>query len=514
MIPLRIVFFLLTAAVPLALTGCSRAPAPPSLRVFCAANLKKPVEEAARRFREESGVEIQLQFGGSGTLVSQLRVAKQGDLFLASDSGSMEDARRFELVREILPVAKQHPVIAVAIGNPKKIARLEDLLRADLKVALANPEAASIGRITQALLSKIPRDGKTFWDVLAAKVTVMKPTVTEIAADLSLGSVDAAITFDSTIAQFPKLQAVEVSPLREAGETAAAGILAFSREPTLALRFARYLNAPEKGGAIFKTNGFTPAGGDRWATRPELILYSGGVNRPAIEPLLQEFADREGVDLTTVFNGCGILCATMKTMGDASNPRFPDVYYACDLCFVPPVAEHFRESVLLTETPIGIALPPGNPGAIKTLADLARPGLRLGLCNARQSTLGYMTQGILKDSGLLEAIRKNVAVEVPTADFLINQLRAGGLDAVVVYQVNAQSASTPLEFIPIQHPGAKAVQPFAVRDDSAHRQLGLRLLAFLRAHQSNFEQVGFAWRGDAPPLPSDRIEIPPWLKAE
>jgi ABC-type molybdate transport system substrate-binding protein len=138
------------------------------------------------------------------------------------------------------------------------------------------------------------------------------------------------------------------------------------------------------------------------------------------------------------------------------------------------------------------------------LADLARPGLRLGLCNARQSTLGYMTQGILKDSGLLEAIRKNVAVEVPTADFLINQLRAGGLDAVVVYQVNAQSASAPLEFIPIQHPGAKAVQPFAVRDD----------LAFLRAHQSNFEQAGFAWRGDAPPLPSDRIEIPPWLKAE
>jgi molybdenum ABC transporter molybdate-binding protein len=511
---LRIPFLLFSAALPLALTTCSQRSAETPLQVFCAANLKKPVEAAARQFQDELGVEVQLQFGGSGTLVSQLRVAKQGDLFIASDEGSLQDARRFELVREVLPLAKQHPVIAVTAGNPKKIATLEDLLQPGLKVALANPEATSIGRITKTLLSKIPRGDKTFWDLLAAHVTVMKPTVTEIAADLSLGTVDAAITFDSTLGQFPKLQGVEVSPLGEHVETASAGVLAFSKHPGRALQFARYLNAPEKGGAIFKSNGFTPAGGDAWAVRPELILYSGGVNRPAIEPLLQQFADREGIELTTVFNGCGILCATMKTMGNASNPRFPDVYYACDLCFVPPVAEHFRESVLLTQTSIGIALPPGNPGAVKTLSDLARPGLRLGLCNAQQSTLGFMTQGILKDSGLLEAVRKNVAVEVPTADFLVNQLRAGGLDAVIVYQVNTRSSSAPLEFIPIQHPGAQAVQPFAVRDDSAHRLLGLRLLAFLKSHRASFEQAGFAWRGDAEPVASKRIEIPPWLKTQ
>ena len=51
----------------------------------------------------------------------------------------------------------------------------------------------------------------------------------------------------------------------------------------------------------------------------------------------------------------------MKTMGDSSNPKFPDAYYACDVCFVPPVAQQFPEAVMLTETDIVIAVPKGNP---------------------------------------------------------------------------------------------------------------------------------------------------------
>jgi len=142
------------------------------------------------------------------------------------------------------------------------------LLRSDVRVALANPEAASIGRVTKATLSTIKVDQGTFWDRLAAKATVMKPTVTEIAADLSLGAVDAAITFDSTIGQFGKLEAIEVSPLKEKVETAAAAVLASCEQPATALKFARFLCAPEKGGGLFKAHGFTPAGGDAWAVRP------------------------------------------------------------------------------------------------------------------------------------------------------------------------------------------------------------------------------------------------------
>lgn len=279
-----------------------------------------------------------------------------------------------------------------------------------------------------------------------------------------------------------------------------------------ALKFARYLSAPEKGGRILEEAGFEVIPGDTWEEKPDLILYSGSVNRPAVEELLREFSDREGISITTVFNGCGILCAAMQTMSDSENPRFPDAYYACDLCFVPPVAEHFRDVVLLTETDIGIVVPKGNPREIRTLADLARPGLKVGLCNQKQSTLGYMTEGILKSSGLEKSIRKNLSVEVPTADYLITQLRSGALDAAIVYRVNAEIQKEHLEFLKINHEGARAIQPFSVRSDSDKSHLARRLQDHFVAHPEMFEETGFTWRGDEGVMPSSEIEIPEWLR--
>ena len=477
----------------------------PSLMVYCAAGLKTPVEAVAEQYRHETGVEVRLQIGGTGSLLSELRASRRGDLFIAADQGAVGDARKAEVIQEVFPLAVQHPVIAVRKGNPKQIKTLEDLLRPDVKIALANPEAASISRVSRAAL------GVT-WKKLAAHATVMKPTVTEIASDVSLGTVDAGIIWDAVTAQFKDTEAIEAPELSSHKESASACVSSFSVQPTAALRFARYLTAPDKGGAIFQEHGFTPAGGDKWADKPELILYSGGVNRPAVEGLLKQFAEREGVTLTTVFNGCGILCASMKTMGGTSNPKFPDAYYACDLCFVPPVADVFPEAVILTETDIGLVVQKGNPHGVKTLADLAQPGLKVGLCNAEQSTLGYMTRGMLKSSGLHDSVHKNVVVETPTADLLVNQMRVGALDAVIVYRVNYQPSAEFLDYLPIQHEGAHAVQPFAVRGDSPHRYLGQRLLAFLKNNRAQFERSGFNWRGEETALRSKDIVIPDWLK--
>ncbi|MSU28576.1 MAG: hypothetical protein EXS27_11785, partial [Pedosphaera sp.] len=124
---------------------------------------------------------------------------------------------------------------------------------------------------------------------------------------------------------------------------------------------------------------------------------------------------------------------------------------------------------------------------------------------------GFMTRGMLKQTGLLESVRKNVVVEVPTADFLINQMRAGGLEAAVVYRVNAAPQAEHLEFFPIKHEGAKAIQPFAVRERSPNRQLARRLLDLLKANRGEFEAAGFQWRGNEPALKSKDIKVPQYL---
>jgi len=472
-----------------------------TLTVYCATGIKKPVEAIAAVYRKELGVAAELQYGGTASLLSAIRVAKTGDLFVAADDAAIAEASRLGLIHEVLPLVRQTPVIAVAKGNPKGIRALDDLLKDGVRFALANPESASIGRVTKRVLA-------ARWETFSAKAAVLKPTVMDIASDVTLGAVDAAIVWDSTAAQFPTLEAV---PFTDVTEIAGVAVLTACAQPAAALRFARYLTAPEKGAPIFTAQGFRPARGDQWSEKPKLVLYSGGVNRPAIQQSLQEFADREGVDLTTVFNGCGILCASMRALAKTPGAKIPDAYYACDVCFVPPVADLYPEAVVLTEADIMLAVAKGNPKKLTKLADLARPGLKIGVCNSEQSTLGYMTKAMLKQTGLLPAVMKNVCSQVPTADFLVNQLRTGSLDAAIVYNINAQPAAEHIDTIPIQHAGAKAVQPFAVAAKSPNALLAHRLLDFLRANRERFEKAGFRWRND-PVIASKDIEVPEHLK--
>jgi hypothetical protein len=119
---------------------------------------------------------------------------------------------------------------------------------------------------------------------------------------------------------------------------------------------------------------------------------------------------------------------------------------------------------------------------------------------------------MLRSSGLLESVMANTSSQVPTADFLINQMRVGSLDAAIVYRVNVLPQAEHFDVIPLPPDKGKAVQPFAVRNDSTNRQLSGRLLAFLKNHKESFEAAGFVWRGDEKATTSEKLPIPEWLK--
>ena len=96
------------------------------------------------------------------------------------------------------------PVIITAAGNPKKIGVLNDLLRSDVRVALANPDQAAIGRTLRTLLQKTGQ-----WSEFEKHAAVLKPTVNDLANDVKVGSVDAAIVWDATARQYPSLVIVQ-----------------------------------------------------------------------------------------------------------------------------------------------------------------------------------------------------------------------------------------------------------------------------------------------------------------
>lgn len=461
--------------------------APQALLVYCAAGIRGPLEAVAKQYEREYHTRIEIQYGGSGTLLSNLRVSGKGDLFLAADSSYIDLARDQKLVEEAMPLARQRPVLAVAKGNPKGIHAPTDLLRADVKLSLANPEAASIGALTRKIL-----ETQNLWSQVSeatAQRGVFKPTVNEVANDLKLKTADAGIVWDATILQYPELEGIPMAGAEAFDRPITIGVLRSAAHPTAALHFARYLSASDKGLEVFKRMGYTPVAGDAWAEQPQILYYSGAVNRIAIQDVLRAFEAREGVRITTVFNGCGILLGQMK-LGER-----PDVYHTCDATFMRGVETLFEQPVPISSMAIVILAKKGNPDKLRTLADLGKPGLKIALANEQQSSLGALTATMLRQAGVYEQVQKNVLGTTPTGDLLVNQMRTGALDAVVVYKSNTLVAEKTLDVIALDLPGATATQTFAIGQNSRCKQLLGRLFAALQRAESvrHYEQCGFRW---------------------
>jgi molybdenum ABC transporter molybdate-binding protein len=456
------------------------------LVVYCAAGIKAPVEAVAQEYQERYGVPVQLQYGGSQTLLAAIEVNGSGDLYLPGDDSYLQMARDKGLLAEVVPLARMTAALAVPKGNPKRLGSLKDVLTGDIRLSQAIPDAAAVGKLTRDALRKTGQ-----WDAWQKRVVVSKATVNDVANDIALGAVDAGIVWDALVRQMPALETIELPELKAAQAHIAVGVLAKTAQPTAALRFARYLAARDRGLVRFEKAGFTPVEGDRWAETPELRLFAGAMLRPAIEETITAFEQREGVRVTRVYNGCGILVAQMNT-----NHQSPDAYFACDQSFMTQVKDLFLDQQTISSNQLVIFVHKGNPHHIETLDDLGKTNLKVGVGHEKQCAMGALTQETLNQSRTRRRVMKNVVVQSPTGDMLINQLLTGSLDAAIAYISNGADAADKLEAIPIDVPCAVAVQPIAVGRDSEHKQLTRRLVDAIRSRASRerFESYGFHWR--------------------
>ncbi|MCX6861837.1 MAG: molybdate ABC transporter substrate-binding protein [Verrucomicrobia bacterium] len=467
----------------------SHGPRREALVVYCAAGLKPVVEAVAKDYEREQKTSVQLQYGGSGTLLSNLRVAQRGDVFIPADTSFIDLGNSNHLLAEVLPLARMSAVVVVAKGNPKNIRSIRDLLRDGVRVSLGNPDSVAIGTVARAALT---RSGD--WAALSARALVFKPTVNDVANDVKLGAVDAGIVWDVTVALYSELEAVVVPELSSARSEVSVCVLQSSTQPTEALRFARYLSARDRGLRRFQESGFEVMPGDVWNPHPSVLFYSGSVNRLAAEPTLREFEQREGVDITRVYNGCGILTSQIR-----SGQR-PDAYFACDVSFMDTVQSYFQPAVALARTPLVLAVRKGNPKAIGGLSDLTRTALKVGLCQEEQSALGALSARLLRSVGLWDSVKSNLAVQSPTGDLLINQLRSGALDVALVYAANTAAVLDAVDVVRLTGPGTIAIQPYAVSRNSDHAQLMSRLQQALESKVSRdrFVSAGFQLQESLP----------------
>jgi molybdate transport system substrate-binding protein len=464
------------------------SPSSDPIVVHVAEAMRGPIELLAKQYEEERGQKIELRFGPSQAILSQLALSKQGDLFIPADDSYVEDAKKKGFTAEVLPLASMTAVLIAKPGTT--VQGWNDVLQPNVKWVLANPDAAAVSKAAKQHLTT-----NGYWEKIQKLKPAQQGNVNQVAQAVSLGAADVGIVWDAVAHQFPKVSVVRLAELNPITGKVQAAVTTFSKNPQLALDFAKYLAAADKGQVEFAKHGFkTSSIADTMADRPEIVLYSGSMLRPAIEPTLVEFEERENCKITRVYNGCGILVAQMKA-GDR-----PDVYFACDSQFMKQVQNLFEPAAVLSSNQLVIAVPKGNPHEVAALKDLGKTELKLGVGHEQQCALGALTQATFLKSGLVARLAKNIKVQSPTGDLLVNQLRTGALDAVVCYQSNVTPFEKELESIAIDVQESSCTQPeqpIAISKDTRHPQLVRRLIDALQTAESKkrFEELGFSWRG-------------------
>jgi len=126
------------------------------ITAFCGTASELPMEEAAKVFERKTGIKVELNWGGSGAVLSQLKLSRRGDLFIPGSPDYMTKAIKEGLVdpKTVKIIAYLVPAINVRKGNPLKIKGLADLARPGLRVAIGNPESVCVGLYGVEVLEK------------------------------------------------------------------------------------------------------------------------------------------------------------------------------------------------------------------------------------------------------------------------------------------------------------------------------------------------------------------------
>jgi len=227
------------------------------LLIFAGAASKPPTEEAARAFGQQAGIQVRLTFGGSGFVLSQMKLARRGDVYFPGSSDFMEKAKREKLVFPETEkiIAYLIPAINVQKGNPRNIRSLRDLTQPNLRLAIADPEGVCVGTYAVEVVEKnlSSEERERFRRNLATTVESCEKTANII----SLKGVDAVIGWRVFQHWDPgRIETILLKPeeVPRIGYIPAA-VSTFTRKRPLAEDFIHYLTQTQAM-EIFRRHGY------------------------------------------------------------------------------------------------------------------------------------------------------------------------------------------------------------------------------------------------------------------
>lgn len=167
---------------------------------------------------------------------------------------------------------------------------------------------------------------------------------------------------------------------------------------------------------------------------PPLYLYCGAGIRPPVAEAITAFAVQHKVKVLPDYAGSGVLLSRIRASerGDLYMPG--SVKYIEQAAELELVRSHKNICYFV---PV-ILVRKGNPKGIQALADLAKPGIKLGLGDPKACAIGKISQEIFKKNSLpLDKLQANLVYSSLTVNELGLQIKTGQLDAAIVWDAIA-----------------------------------------------------------------------------
>lgn len=248
------VLLLLSLVVLAPVVGCGVSGGERAIAVFAGAASKPPMDEAARAFEQKTGIKVYATYGGSGTMLSQMKLARTGDLYIPGSPDYMVMAERDGAAEpeSVKIISYLIPVIAVQHGNPRNIQSLSDLAKPGIKVGIGNPDAVCVGLYAVEIF-----EHNQLLAEIGNNVVTEAESCSKTATLLSLKSVDAVIGWHVFHDWSPDNIDVVYLPPEQLPRIAyiPAAISTFTKDRESAQKFIDFL-VSEQGQDIFKRWGY------------------------------------------------------------------------------------------------------------------------------------------------------------------------------------------------------------------------------------------------------------------
>jgi molybdate transport system substrate-binding protein len=158
----------------------------------CAASLREPLTEIARRFESgRPGVRVALSFGASNFLAAQVRAGAPIEVFVSADARIVDDLRAAGLVAAdaSAAIARNRLLVMSAADGGVRLERPEDLLGPGVRRVAVPEGSVPVGRYAREWLA-----ARGLLGPLADRLVATEHARATLAA-LDAGHVDAAIVY-------------------------------------------------------------------------------------------------------------------------------------------------------------------------------------------------------------------------------------------------------------------------------------------------------------------------------